>query len=126
MDNQLILLIDDDPMSSTYSSLIVKKLHPKVNLLSFQSGIDALSYLQNQNNPKPNIILLDINMPVMNGWDFMEEFQQLSLPIEVIIITSSNEPSDKEKCRTYKGISDLFIKPLSVENVKNLFEKVKA
>ncbi len=121
MDKQLILLVDDDPMSNTYSSLIVKKQNPTAEIITFNSGVEALNYLSIHSNPKPELIFLDLNMPVMNGWDFMEEYQKLNLEIEVIVVTSSNEEVDKEKCKTYTGISDYFIKPITLENVKRLF-----
>ena len=123
MDKYLILLVDDDPMSNTYSSLVVKKQNPEAEILTFNNGIEALSYLEIESNPKPDIIFLDLNMPVMNGWDFMEEYQKMNLGIEIIVITSSNEHLDKEKSMSYKGIADYFIKPITLDNVKKLFSR---
>ena len=125
MDKHLILLVDDDPMSNTYSTLIVKKQNPEAEVLTFNSGVEALSYLQSPSNPKPDIIFLDLNMPVMNGWDFMEEYEKLHLGIEVIVVTSSNEHVDKEKSMSYKGVADYFIKPITLDNVKKLFSRKK-
>lgn len=126
MGGYKILLIDDDAMSSTYTSLILKKIHPKVEVTYYNNAQDALCFLKNALQPKPNYIFLDLNMPGMNGWDFMDEFQKMNLNIEVIITTSSNDIKDRDRSKSYSGISDFFIKPIGVENTKTLFSKVQA
>ena len=126
MSDYKILLIDDDFMSSTYTSLMLKKIHPKVEVVCFNNAQDGLCFLKDAHQAKPNYIFLDLNMPGMNGWDFMDEFQKMNLNIEVIITTSSNDINDRDRSKSYSGISDFFIKPIGVENTKTLFNRVQA
>ncbi len=126
MSDYKILLIDDDFMSSTYTSLMLKKIHPKVEVVCFNNAQDGLCFLKDVNQAKPNYIFLDLNMPGMNGWDFIDELQRMNLNIEVIITTSSNDINDRERSKSYSGISDFFIKPIGVEYTKTLFSRVQA
>src|SRR3954466_4818263 len=103
MEKNLVMLVDDDPMSNTYSTLVVKKQNPQTEVITFNSGMSALNYLKDESNPRPVIILLDLNMPVMNGWDFMEEYQKLDLTVEVVVVTSSNEFEDRSKSQSFRG-----------------------
>lgn len=121
MQHNLVMLVDDDPMSNTYSALVVKKQNPSTEVLTFNSGTSALKYLKEESNPKPAIILLDLNMPVMNGWDFMEEYEKLNLEIEVVVVTSSNDYEDRNRTRSFHRIVDYFVKPITVDNVRRLF-----
>lgn len=121
MEKNLVMLVDDDPMSNTYSTLVVKKQNPQTEVVTFNSGISALNYLRDTDNPRPVIILLDLNMPVMNGWDFMEEYEKLDLGIEVVVVTSSNEFEDRSRSQSFKWVIDYFVKPITVENIKRLF-----
>lgn len=123
MKQTLVLLVDDDPMSNTYSGLVVKKQNPNTELITFGSGMEALDYLRDPSSARPDIIFLDLNMPVMNGWDFMEEYQKMALGIEVVVVTSSNEPVDRERSKNYSGITDYFVKPITVDNIRRLFLK---
>jgi CheY-like chemotaxis protein len=125
MDQNLVMLVDDDPMSNTYSTLVVKKQNPNTEVITFNSGMSALNYLRDSTQPKPVIILLDLNMPVMNGWDFMEEYEKLNLDIEVVVVTSSNESEDRNRSKSFSGIIDYFVKPITVDNIKKLFMKSK-
>jgi len=121
MQQNLVMLVDDDPMSNTYSTLVVKKQNPNTEVLTFNSGTSALKYLKDGANPKPVIILLDLNMPVMNGWDFMEEYEKLDLDIEVVVVTSSNDYEDRNRTRSFHRIIDYFVKPITVDNIRRLF-----
>lgn len=121
MEKNLVMLVDDDPMSNTYSTLVVKKQNPQTEVVTFNSGMSALNYLKDIENPRPIIILLDLNMPVMNGWDFMEEYEKLDLGIEVVVVTSSNEFEDRNRSQSFKGVIDYFVKPITVDNIKRLF-----
>lgn len=121
MQQNLVMLVDDDPMSNTYSALVVKKQNPNTEVVTFNSGTSALKYLKEEANPKPAIILLDLNMPVMNGWDFMEEYEKLNLEIEVVVVTSSNDYEDRNRTRSFNRIIDYFVKPITVENIRRLF-----
>ncbi|GAB1855291.1 response regulator [Flavobacteriaceae bacterium MHTCC 0001] len=122
-----VLLIDDDKFTSFYNEKIVKK-HSNYNILdSVNSGKAALEYLQKSikgSAQVPDVIFLDINMPSMNGWEFIEEFRKLDVnfteSIEIIMLTTSSNPSDKEKADKSNEISHFINKPLSLSLLDEL------
>lgn len=112
-----VMLIDDDPMANIYNKMIIKKLHPNTETIAFDNARGALDFLEDNNNRCPDLILLDLNMPEMNGWDFMIEFEKLCLDIEVIIVSSSERNEDKDKCKEFSGISNYFVKPITANAI---------
>lgn len=115
-----ILLIDDDGAINFIHRHILKK-SGKVNYVEVAlNGLEALNYLSaagSDINPMPDLILLDINMPVMDGWDFIEAYTEMakerSLTIPVVMLTTSYNPDDREKAANYPFIVDFKNKPLS-------------
>ncbi len=124
MKQYLVMMIDDDLLTIKFNTMVVKKNHPEAELVTFISAQDALEYLQTVTNQLPDIIFLDLNMPVMNGWDFMDEFKKLNLDIEVVVLTSSSEKEDIDKSVQSYGIDKYFVKPLSLDAVKTMFRSI--
>lgn len=116
----MVFFIDDDPLSNKFNTMLIRKIHPDVEIKTFTKAEDALADLKNAQSQKPEVIFLDLNMPVMNGWDFMAEFKKIGLDIEVVVLTSSNDSSDKEKAEKNIQIKDYVVKPLT----KNAFSSV--
>lgn len=123
MKQYLVMMIDDDLLTIKFNTMVIKKNHPEADLITFISAQDALEYLQGSNLP-PDIIFLDLNMPFMNGWDFMDEFKKLKLDIEVVVLTSSSEKEDIDKSVQTYGIEKYFVKPLSLDAVKTMFKSI--
>ncbi|MDO7137230.1 response regulator [Algibacter lectus] len=118
---QSTLLIDDDKFTNFYNEKIVKKHNTFNSIRSVNSGADALAYLQKAMDglvEKPEVIFLDINMPAMNGWEFIEEYSKLdkefTSSIKIIMLTTSSNPNDQEKARASCFINGYINKPLSV------------
>jgi len=92
-----------------------------------ENGIDALKILEAADHPQPKLILLDINMPKMNGWEFLEAYTKLDTDKKsknmVVILTTSMNPEDKKKAREFSCVSEFNIKPLTPEMFKNILEK---
>ena len=107
-----ILLVDDDKATNFVHKYAIKKANCIKNVVVVENGLEALEYLQpKENEPliKPNIIFLDINMPIMNGWQFLEEYEKLNQnnrgDIVLIMLTTSLNPDDLNKAKSFSTIS---------------------
>ena len=126
---ELICIIDDDSM---YTNLIVKMI--KVNrlckeLLTFKNGKEALAYFseidpQTEKDKIPQIILLDLEMPVMDGWQFLEQLESRKLQqiddSVLYIVSSSINPADKERSNSIKRVKDFLEKPISPDGLAKM------
>lgn len=122
-----VLLVDDDVATNFISKMLIKKAGITDHIETVLNGRQALEYLTNTGKyersdgvfPKPMLILLDINMPVMDGWEFAEAFSKLDEnqkeKIIIIMLTSSLNPDDKEKASNLPVISGFHTKILTME-----------
>lgn len=123
MKNKTTYLIDDDKLSIKLMSMLISKNNFCEEIISFYNPQTALNELKNNsNNPAqlPDVILLDLNMPVLDGWQFLDEFELITFAKKIIvfIVSSSIDPSDLEMAKNYPIIKDYIIKPLSSEKLK--------
>ena len=124
-----VLLVDDDEINNFISIKLLTKALPNTEITACLNGrlaIDQLVDIQKKDiNELPDYILLDINMPVMNGWEFLEEYTQLNIdPLgkcKIFIISSSVFSNDINKAKTYPLVKDFISKPLNVEKIVELF-----
>lgn len=118
-----ILMIEDDEIDSMIMNRILKKIGPEVILKVIDNAVDALKYL-NTTQELPNLILLDLNLPKMNGFEFIEQFRkQIDIPIPIVILTTSD--SDLDRWRAYRSCAMGYITktidtPKFTENVKTI------
>ena len=129
---KLSCIIDDD---NVYINLIKKIIDIKnlsENLLVFKNGQEALEYfkpiLESTSSQKfPEIILLDLNMPVMDGWKFLSEFTKIpthaKIKTTLYIVSSSINPYDVAKAKSYSLVTDYLIKPVKIDQFEALFLK---
>ena len=128
-----ILLIDDDEINNFISIKLIKKALSNAEISSCLNGkvaIEELTEMQKISPEKlPDFILLDINMPIMNGWEFLDEYMRLNIdPLgksKIYIISSSVFSNDINKARSYPLVKSFISKPLSVEKIKEMFETEK-
>ena len=118
-----IVLIDDDATTNYLNKLIIEKSKLVDEVLTFDSAQDALNYFNSEEDEEDEmLVLLDINMPVMNGWQFLDHYETLNKSAEnkIVILTSSINPSDKQLAENKKGILDYKSKPLSIDMLSDL------
>jgi len=115
-----ILLVDDSEMDNYISEFLVKESNLAEEINVFKSPIEALEYLaklQSNQEEFPDAIFLDINMPDMDGFGFLDEFSKFPEEIikrtSVFMLTSSNDENDIEKALKYPVVKKYFVKPLS-------------
>lgn len=109
---KVIVFVDDDKVQHMINKRILLKINPKLNLVFFENPHEALSWLKV--NPA-DILLLDINMPEMEGWEFLNLMNQIGINIEVKMLTSSLDPEDIEKSKKFELVSGFLVKPLRKE-----------
>jgi CheY-like chemotaxis protein len=113
-----IVLVDDDPIVILLQKKLMQKAGINHEVISFNSGEDALAFMAEKKIEEKFLVFLDINMPGLSGWEVLDELERLNMPFdfEVIIITSSIDDSDRIKANTYERIVDFWIKPFSLQD----------
>ncbi|APS37958.1 MULTISPECIES: response regulator [Salegentibacter] len=129
---ELACIIDDDKI---YVNLVKKIIEIKKlsnNLLIFKNGMEALDHfkliLENATEDRlPDIIFLDINMPVMDGWEFLNEFIKIKNNFEkkitLYVVSSSIDPRDLERAKSINLVTDYLIKPIELKKFEKIFDR---
>lgn len=118
-----VLLVDDDEMTIFFHEVYVKEndFHP--NPKCFYNGKDVFDYFNTYFNiGKHYLILMDINMPILDCWDVMDEIIKNGMDknVSVVLLTSSLNAADKMKAKSYAMVIDYLEKPLSIENLEHI------
>lgn len=117
-----ILIIDDDDIVLMVERKLLQRCGVTNEIISFKKGQKALDFLLNEDPNQEFLILLDINMPTMNGWQFLSKLQELNVPnvIHVIMVTSSIDGYDKEVAEKYNCIISFIEKPITSDTCENI------
>lgn len=125
--NKNVLLVDDDDIFNFLSEKLIRSLGLANEVHSVLNGSEALTLFNGYFSGEiaiPDVILLDLNMPVMDGFEFIRAFQQLNFPnkekITIVVLTSSANPADMKRARSM-GINNYLVKPLTEEKIRAIF-----
>jgi len=114
------MLIDDDTANNFLNKMFLTNYDSKMNIIEFLNGKDALIYLKNSENKMPDLILLDINMPIMNGFEFLEQYQNLDCNITLNMLTTSVDDRDYDKAKLFSKVNNYYTKPLNNDVINEM------
>ena len=122
-----VVLIDDCKATNYIHRLIIEKYGFAEAITEFMNGKEAIDYLSTEVDgefPTPELIFLDLNMPVMNGWEFLESYKHLpsnqQAGVVVVMLTTSLNPDDKRKSKNLSSLNSFENKPLNKAKMRNL------
>lgn len=122
-----IFLVDDDPLFVFLTRMIISSTGTTSEISEFRDGQMAIDFLNNNaDSPEllPDIIFLDLSMPVMDGWEFLKEYvllqPRLKKRVTLYIVSSSISPHEVERAKTFRVVSDFLIKPLEEGKVAEI------
>ncbi len=125
-----IMLIDDDEDDNYFHERAIKMNNPDNIVIVENSGTKALTYLKSagkEKSPHPDLIFLDVNMPRMNGWEFLSEYnlldEDLQSEVVIIMLSTSQSPEDKAQANSWKFVYDYISKPLTSDMMQNIVDK---
>lgn len=125
-----ILLVDDDEATNYLHQMIIEELGFTEKVVVAQNGLEALDYLKSEEggiHPQPDLIFLDVNMPRMNGWEFLEAYEKLAAnqqgDIVMVMLTTSLNPDDLDKSQRIPKIKGFRNKPLDAKMLQEIMEE---
>lgn len=130
-----ILCIDDDPITLMLCKKVIIKASFSNEIITSQNGEEALRYFNTlkytnieSELKKPQLIFLDLNMPVMGGWEFLDQFNSEAFSefknIKIVVLSSTIDPEDLEKSKTYPMVIDFLSKPITLAMLEYLKNKI--
>ncbi len=131
-----ILCVDDDPIALLIIKRVIKKYSFAEKVECANDGQQAIDYLKmhsqktgDTESSVPDLVLLDLNMPVMNGWEFLNEYKESiskKIPeLKIAILSSSIDPNDKERSGKYPNVLGFYSKPLSREDLEDIQDRLQ-
>jgi CheY-like chemotaxis protein len=131
INQHIACIIDDDSINQFIIKRVIEDHNFTKKIIPFLNGREAIDYLSDNINVLenlPDLIFIDINMPVMNGWDFLELFKNLKFPKKILIylLSSSIDKTDFEKSKTFQEVTGYLLKPLKNEQLIEIIIKLNS
>ena len=119
-----VMVIDDSDADLLYTRIILERCGSVAEVVTFGSAVEALAHLKTPGVPPVDVILLDINMPGMGGFEFLETYEAGAANERargvVVMLTSSPDPTDRERAFTFTTVSSYVVKPIDVNSARDL------
>lgn len=114
----MIFLVDDDLIQNTITSQLVSYCDASIEYEVYNNGEEVIEALKE--GQEPTHILLDINMPIMNGWEFLNLYQNYPKTAKVFILTSSDNDEDLKKIDDFECVVGYYIKPVTKDTIEQI------
>jgi len=114
-----IVLLDDDPITNKLHHMIITKHNKNRKVVPFENSNLALEYLRNH---QPDLVLLDLNMPEIDGWKFLDLLNEYHINVDVVIVSSTINAADSNRAYSYPSVKDFLMKPLTYDKIKHLID----
>ena len=122
------LIIDDQDIDILITFKQIKNWIPDLDHIHKSNGIEALEYLADKKNPFPKFILIDIEMPIMGGFEFLKKYEKLYFKKNpktiVIMLTSAINPRDEKKALSFKCVRGFLVKPINREKFFHFIKSI--
>ncbi|MFP2995491.1 response regulator [Spongiivirga sp. MCCC 1A20706] len=127
----LTCIIDDDNLYLKIVSRIIESKDLCKDIVIFKNGKEAIDHFSTlvdlpENRRVPDVIFLDLNMPIMDGWEFLDEFLKIDEAVRqritLYVVSSSIDPRDINRAKSFETVKDYLVKPLSLEALKKVFQ----
>jgi CheY-like chemotaxis protein len=128
--SQKFIVVDDDFINNIFCSTVIERTFPEADIQTFTEPEKALAYIQSMpaDTYADTVLFLDINMPTLTGWEFLDFFEEFDLTIKdrfrVYMLSSSIDPGDKARATSNKNVLAYFEKPLTKESIESLRQKL--
>lgn len=125
-----VILIDDDFASNYYHKIILEESGLVDRVEYYQEAKEVLKFFEArtscQDRQLPDLLFLDLNMPVINGWEFLDKLKTIRFDTfpNIVILTTSNSPKDKEKADKHEMVLEFLTKPLEKAHLEGLYQKI--
>jgi CheY-like chemotaxis protein len=133
---QKVIFIDDDPIALLLSRFVIAKSHFASEIVTLNDGQEAINYLyrsdvlEKNNTTEDLIIFLDLNMPIMDGWEFLEKFKTELYSdyqnVKIVLLSSSIDPDDIQKAKNFCMVIDFMSKPITKEILEAVLAKINS
>jgi CheY-like chemotaxis protein len=127
-----VCLIDDDKIYQFTAKKMLEATGMAKDIRSFYDGSEAIAFFSGENSKDPSnlpdVIFLDINMPIMNGWEFLEEYEKIRnhfpKSMALYVVSSSVDDADIRRSRQYNSVTDYIVKPITRMRYQELLEGI--